>query len=309
MVLLGVRRLALVVSALCLFVAPAGVSAQAASGGIRVIESGDTLWDIAQDAGVDVATLLKLNGLQEGDVILVGQSLKLPSGVSGTSVSGAGASGSGGGSRGGSGGARAYTVAEGDTLSGIAQQLGTTTAALIDANHLEDGDRLSIGTQLLAPSTSGASASASASATGAAAAPAPAATPSATATPAATAAPSATATPAAASTRAAPSGGRRSIVVSYTVQSGETLSQIARQFDVGADAIAQASGVNDPNRIGVGTVLKVPLPGHEHVVKPGETLRDIAALERVDLGSLIDFNGLDDPELIRVDQVIVVPAP
>jgi cell wall-associated NlpC family hydrolase len=97
------------------------------------------------------------------------------------------------------------------------------------------------------------------------------------------------------------------VLVAYTVQSGETLNQIARQFNVRADAIAQSSGLDDPNRLAVGAVLKVPLPGHEHVVSAGETLRDIALQEKVDLGSLIDFNELDDPELIRVGQVVLVP--
>src|SRR5438094_10450514 len=73
--------------------------------------------------------------------------------------------------------------------------------------------------------------------------------------------------------------------------------------------IFQVSGSDEPKRLSLGAVLKVPLPGHEHVVKAGETLRDIAAQEKVDLGSLIDFNELDDPELIRVGQVVLVPAP
>ena len=48
--------------------------------------------------------------------------------------------------------------------------------------------------------------------------------------------------------------GRR-IVVTYTVQPGETLSQIARQFEVRPDVIAQSTGLDDPNRIVVGSVL------------------------------------------------------
>jgi len=66
------------------------------------------------------------------------------------------------------------------------------------------------------------------------------------------------------------------------LQAGETLGQIAQQFDATADTIAQASGLDDPNKLSVGTVLKVPLPGREHTVQAGETLRDIAAQEKVD---------------------------
>jgi len=297
-----VHVLALLLSVVGLLVAP-GAYAQT-SNAIRVVESGDTLWQIAQDASTDVASLLKLNGLDDGDVIVVGQSLKLPS-ASG-SAGGAAASGSAGRasaapSAAASGVAspvaaavRKYTVADGDTLGAIALQLGTTTAALVEANHLDDPDRLVIGTELVAPGQAASSAASAARA--------------ATVAPAAAAPAGTAATPRAASA-AATAPAHKSIMVSYTVQSGETLSQIARQFDVRADAIAKASSVDDPNRIVVGAVLKVPLPGYEHVVTQGETLRDIALQEKVDLGSLIDFNNLDDPELIRVDQVILVPAP
>ena len=101
----------------------------------------------------------------------------------------------------------------------------------------------------------------------------------------------------------------RSLLVSYTVQPGETLSQIARQFDVRPDAVAQASALEDADRLSVGLVLRVPVPGKEHQVSAGETLRDIAAQAKVDLGSLLDFNQLDDPDLIHVGQVVLVPVP
>ena len=123
-----VHVLALLLAVVGLLVAP-GAYAQT-SNAIRVVESGDTLWQIAQDASTDVASLLKLNGLDDGDVIVVGQSLKLPSGSASASGS---ASGSAGGAAAGrsapasgvvSAGAspvaaavRKYTVADGDTLA------------------------------------------------------------------------------------------------------------------------------------------------------------------------------------------------
>jgi cell wall-associated NlpC family hydrolase len=170
-------------------------------------------------------------------------------------------------------------VAAGDTLWSIAEQFATTADALAQANQLDDANHLALGAQLVVP---------------AATAP-PAAAPAHTPNP--TVAPSPT--PAA----------KRTLLVPYTVQPGETLSRIAHQFDVRPDAVAQASGLQDPNKLSIGSVLKVPVPGKEHVVTPGETLQDIAQQEKVDLGSLIDFNQLDDPELIRVGQVVVLPVP
>src|SRR6187401_393506 len=77
------RAAAVFSSVASLFLAP-GVHAQTASGGVHVVQSGDTLWQIAQDADVDVATLLKLNDLQDGDPIVVGQALKVPAGGGGS---------------------------------------------------------------------------------------------------------------------------------------------------------------------------------------------------------------------------------
>jgi cell wall-associated NlpC family hydrolase len=263
-----VRVLAVSFAATTLILTPLVHAAEPAADSVHVVEPGDTVWQIAQDAGTDSATIMRLNGLEDGDVLVVGQSLKLSGGQGAPSKPSA----------------AKYTVAEGDTLSSIALQLNTTTDALSEANHLEDVNRLAVGQELSVPSGGAAST--------------PAARPA--------AAPSA-----ASSTTAAPArvSSSKRILVPYTVQSGETLGQIARQFDVRADAIAQASGIDDPNRIGVGAVLKVPLAGYEHVVTEGETLRDIAARERVDLGSLIDFNEIEDPGLIRVGQIVLVPAP
>jgi peptidoglycan DL-endopeptidase LytE len=178
-----------------------------------------------------------------------------------------------------------HVVQQGETLSQIADEAGVDVTALATLNGLDDANVLAVGQSLKVPSTP--------------AAPIVAA-------PIAQAAPmlAAPVTPAATATT-----GRRSLLVPYTVQAGETLNQIARKFSVRADAIVQASGLDDANKLSIGTVLKVPLPAKEHVVADGETLRDIAAAEKVDLGSLIDFNQLDDPALIHVGDVVLVPAP
>jgi cell wall-associated NlpC family hydrolase len=248
----------------------------------HTVQPGETLWQIALNAGVDTDTLMRLNGLEDADVLRAGQTLKL---------------------HGSAPSSKKYAVAEGDTLSAIALQLNVSASALVEANRLDDPDRLSVGAELVVPG----SASGSASAASNTSAPAPSAA-SNTSAPAPSAA-SSTSAPAPSAPKPAQPTGKRAIVTSYTVQAGETLGHIARQLDVKASAIAEASGLDDPNRIVVGTVLKVPLPGYEHVVTEGQTLRDIALKAQVDLGSLVDFNDIEDPELIRVGQVVLIPAP
>jgi LysM repeat protein len=48
---------------------------------------------------------------------------------------------------------------------------------------------------------------------------------------------------------------------SHTVQTGETLSQIAKAYGVSVQAIVAANGLADPNHIVTGQVLVIPAPG------------------------------------------------
>lgn len=100
-----------------------------------VVESGDTLGNIARAHGVSVADLATANGIVDPDLIRVGQLLKIP------------------GSQGG-GGLAVHVVAAGETLAGLAVQFDTTVAALVEANQLANPDLLRIGQQLSVPSGS-----------------------------------------------------------------------------------------------------------------------------------------------------------
>lgn len=46
--------------------------------------------------------------------------------------------------------------------------------------------------------------------------------------------------------------------VTYTVESGDTLSAIARRFNTTVEALCEANGIEDPNRIRAGQVLTIP---------------------------------------------------
>lgn len=79
------------------------------------VQIGDTLSGIAAAHGLNTATLAAYNEITNYNLIYVGQQLKF---TGGTTTS------------------RAYTVRGGDTLSGIAYQLGTTTGALASRNGI-----------------------------------------------------------------------------------------------------------------------------------------------------------------------------
>ena len=116
-----------------------------------------------------------------------------------------------------------HVVQAGETLSEIARTYGTTVDAIVEANDLGSADAIiREGEELVIPAS-----------------PPPAPTPESSSAPAST--PSSTV-------------GQRI----HVVQEGETLSGIARAYDVTADELAQANGLDDPNAIRVGQALVIP---------------------------------------------------
>lgn len=61
----------------------------------------------------------------------------------------------------------------------------------------------------------------------------------------------------------------------YTVQSGDTLTYIARKYGLTYQEIAEYNGINDPNRIYTGQVIKIPGKAAAETVsiKAGDTVR------------------------------------
>jgi LysM repeat protein len=66
------------------------------------------------------------------------------------------------------------------------------------------------------------------------------------------------ASPSAASAAPAPSPSPSPQAETYTVRSGDTLSQIAQRFDTTVQAIVEANDLDDPDVLGVGDELIIP---------------------------------------------------
>lgn len=107
---------------------------------------GDTLWDLAQRAGVTVQRLKALNHLA-GDTIVVGQLLQLPgAGADATPAPDIGTDTSTPAPS-----TRSYVVVTGDTLTAIAARGGVSATAVKTLNHLPADGTVQLGATLLLP--------------------------------------------------------------------------------------------------------------------------------------------------------------
>jgi LysM repeat protein len=97
----------------------------------------------------------------------------------------------------------------------------------------------------------------------------------------------------------------------HVVRRGETLTQIANQYEVSVAHIVQANGIRNPNRIFPGQRLCIPdvspLCKAIHVVKRGETLSRIARRYGVSVAAIVQANELRDPNRIYPGQMLCIP--
>ncbi|OGO47657.1 MAG: hypothetical protein A2W34_07215 [Chloroflexi bacterium RBG_16_64_32] len=114
----------------------------------------------------------------------------------------------------------------------------------------------------------------------------------------------------------------------YTVAEGDTLSEIAATFDVSVELLAEVNGIEDPDFILVGQVIRIPGadeslsvadPGEDpgaiqtqevdtYTVRSGDTLSEIADHFGVPVSAIVDANGLADPNFIVEGQTLKIPV-
>jgi murein DD-endopeptidase MepM/ murein hydrolase activator NlpD len=100
--------------------------------------------------------------------------------------------------------------------------------------------------------------------------------------------------------------------VQYTVERGDTLSQIARDHDVSLADMVELNEIADPDLILPGQVILIPgedgNTGTVHVVAKGETLARIASAYGSSPASIARANSLGNPNLITPGQQLQIPA-
>ncbi len=103
----------------------------------------------------------------------------------------------------------------------------------------------------------------------------------------------------------------RDRVIMYKVRPGDTLSSIAKRFDISADTIRWANNM-EGMKLKVGIKLKIPpVTGVVHKVKAGESIYSIAKKYHTSAQNIINFpfNEFANPETftLRPGQILYVP--
>lgn len=110
------------------------------------------------------------------------------------------------------------------------------------------------------------------------------------------------------STLSLASGKQRNGVITYEVQPGDVISEIAVAFGISTNTILWANNLGIWDYIKPGQKLSIlPVSGILHTVKKGETLDKVVKNYKGDLETTISFNGLPASGNLAVDQKIIIP--
>ncbi|MDA3731330.1 LysM peptidoglycan-binding domain-containing protein [Niameybacter massiliensis] len=177
-----------------------------------------------------------------------------------------------------------YIVQSGDTLSAIALQYNTTVAELVALNNISNPNFIYVGESLTIPSSD-------------------------------TSPTSSTNTTSSTTT----SSNTNTTSPTYIVQSGDTLSAIALQYNTTVAELVDLNNISNPNFIYVGETLILPqitsqtstnIPTNTsstYTVQVGDTLWGIAQQFDTTVATLTSLNNLSNPNLIYPGEIIQLP--
>jgi flagellum-specific peptidoglycan hydrolase FlgJ len=95
----------------------------------------------------------------------------------------------------------------------------------------------------------------------------------------------------------------------YTVEDGDSVRTIAKQFNVTNETVIWENDLTDPDALRVGQELRIlPFSGLIHEVRPGDTVASVANAYGALVQNVISANKLSDPYIIVVGQKLAVPG-
>lgn len=94
----------------------------------------------------------------------------------------------------------------------------------------------------------------------------------------------------------------------YVVREGDTISSVAKMFNVSINTILWANNLSSKSALKVGQNLTIlPVSGIKYVVQKNDTISTIASKYKADVDEIYSFNDLDRNSRLVVGQTIVIP--
>ncbi|MDO9581102.1 MAG: LysM peptidoglycan-binding domain-containing protein, partial [Bacteroidales bacterium] len=93
----------------------------------------------------------------------------------------------------------------------------------------------------------------------------------------------------------------------YTVEKGDTLSEIAESFGVSTNTIRWENNISG-EKISIGQKLNIlPVTGVKHIVKSGDNISNIADKYEAEMEYILIFNGISKEDILKLGDIIFVP--
>ncbi len=97
----------------------------------------------------------------------------------------------------------------------------------------------------------------------------------------------------------------RENIMSYRVESGDTVSTVADKFGISADTIRWANDIKGNSLKEGDELLILPVTGVMYYVERGDTLGEIADMHKAKTEDIITFNRIEEKRIIAGDRIIV----
>ena len=102
---------------------------------------------------------------------------------------------------------------------------------------------------------------------------------------------------------------QRDRIITYAVQPGDTVSQIAEQFGITTNTLLWENNLSSYKIIRPGDVLTIlPTSGIRHKVASGNTIASIAKEYKIEPEKIIDFNKLASANDIQTGELLMIPG-
>lgn len=96
--------------------------------------------------------------------------------------------------------------------------------------------------------------------------------------------------------------------ITYVVQPGDTLSEIAERYGTTYQTLSALNNISDPNLIIAGQTIRIPedttSSARYYTIRPGDTLSEIAERYGTTVSALMTLNAITNPDLIYAGTTI-----